>query len=322
MEFRKLHSVITLAELGSFTKAAAALFVTQPSLSQTIGSIEKQLDIRLFDRSEAPIRLTPAGELYVASARKIISEYKGMKEDIMRLSGKRGGRIRVGTSNFRSIFMLPKLISLFRETNPQAKIHIVEREASGWEAMLEEGKIDFAIYSLPLEKPDLFGHKIICREKILLAVPPNHPFHKKYPAPVRRKYREKGEYPPANLADFRNEAFVLLDNREKMYAIAMAACEAEGFHCIIAQQSPTLISAHSMMLAGVGPAFIPDSFLIYGDTAHRDIYYAIGSSGPSRQVALVYRKAPPLSPLQESFADMLKQVFAGNGSPGGDLLPR
>lgn len=73
MTTQQIQCIITLAEEGSFSKAAKKLFVTQPSISQLIKNMETQLGAPLFDRSSSPIQLTPIGQAYYDAAKKILS---------------------------------------------------------------------------------------------------------------------------------------------------------------------------------------------------------------------------------------------------------
>ena len=68
MKFNEFEYFLTIAELGSLSKAAEKLYVSQPSLTQYINRLEDNLGIKLFDRSKSPINLTPAGELYLKYA--------------------------------------------------------------------------------------------------------------------------------------------------------------------------------------------------------------------------------------------------------------
>lgn len=72
MDFRQLQYIIQVAECGSITKAAAKLYITQPSLSNYISKLERELGVALFDRSISPIRPTPAGEEYIKDAKRIL----------------------------------------------------------------------------------------------------------------------------------------------------------------------------------------------------------------------------------------------------------
>ena len=112
---QQIEYVLTLAEEKSFSKAAQKLYVTQPSLSQFIKNLEKELRVPIFDRSTSPIRLTPAGEAFVNAARKIKAIEDELNQQIADLTNLNTGDLRIGTSPFRASCLLPKSIAKFQE---------------------------------------------------------------------------------------------------------------------------------------------------------------------------------------------------------------
>ena len=85
MDFRELRYVVAVADCSSITQAARQLFISQPSLSYALGQIEKEMGVKLFDRSRQPLVLTEAGRLYVKTARHILQEERELKNRLIRL---------------------------------------------------------------------------------------------------------------------------------------------------------------------------------------------------------------------------------------------
>ena len=115
MEIRPFLYVNQIAECGSMTKAAAALFITQPALSNYISKLEEELGVRLFDRSVTPLRLTYAGERYLAYTRRILMQVGDLEREMRDISRNQRGRIRLGFPGERMICMLPVFCLPFRK---------------------------------------------------------------------------------------------------------------------------------------------------------------------------------------------------------------
>ena len=143
MEIRPFLYVNQIAECGSMTKAAAALFITQPALSNYISKLEEELGVRLFDRSVTPLRLTYAGERYLAYTRRILMQVGDLEREMRDISRNQRGRIRLGFPGERMICMLPVLLPAFQEKYPGIRIETENGSAEQLVRALREGDVDF-----------------------------------------------------------------------------------------------------------------------------------------------------------------------------------
>ncbi len=167
---RQFELVIEIARNGSISGAAASLGLAQPTLSKYLANLESQLGIELFDRTTLPIRLTPAGERYIASGRRIVDTYHQLDKELSELKSKQESEVIVGMSPTRAAYMLPQIISEFRRLNLEARITVRERTTKQLYDELLRGDLDLIVSLLndstaTLEREELFT------ESILLAVP-------------------------------------------------------------------------------------------------------------------------------------------------------
>ena len=116
MNTRHARMILAILREGSFTAAAKSLAITQPTLSQTVRQIETQLGEPIFVRGKSPVQLTPAGELYVSAARRMIQAEIQLQEAITMLHGRAEGTLRIGVMNHRSDELLPQVITDFFKT--------------------------------------------------------------------------------------------------------------------------------------------------------------------------------------------------------------
>ena len=167
MDFRQLQYVLKVAECGSITKAANELYMAQPSLSNCIGKVEKELGVLLFDRSVNPIQLTLAGEEYIKEARRMLYIQEQLQKKLQDISQVSRRRVRIGISHERGIFMLPRILPVFHERFPEVSVEVVPGSHKKLSAQLSEGTLD--IVMLPtIEKTADFRYIDVYEEEIMV----------------------------------------------------------------------------------------------------------------------------------------------------------
>ena len=125
MNTRHAQLVLAVVREGSFTAAAKSLFVTQPTLSQQIRQIEQQLGQPIFERGTTPVSLTPAGQIYVQSARRFLQIEAQMNESLAALSGRQTGFLRLGLPMQRADELLPQVLPEFQSAYPDVRLQAV-----------------------------------------------------------------------------------------------------------------------------------------------------------------------------------------------------
>lgn len=106
----------------SFTLAAKSLYISQPALSATISKLEKELGIRIFDRTKVPLTLTSQGRIYIQALEEIMESENNMRQRIHELSDMSYGSLTIGGSSFASYFLMSEICGDFHKKYPQIKI--------------------------------------------------------------------------------------------------------------------------------------------------------------------------------------------------------
>jgi DNA-binding transcriptional LysR family regulator len=145
MDLHQLQYVIAVAECKSVTKAARKLYISQPSLSYAISQIEKEVGLKLFERSHQPITLTEAGRLYVKTARSILRENTELYSRLADLKNSGSGRIHMGIPAERGGYMLPYILPEFRCKFPDSEILMKEAGTDDLIEMLKIDKVSFIV---------------------------------------------------------------------------------------------------------------------------------------------------------------------------------
>lgn len=269
MTTQQLTYVIAVADSQSISKAAEKLYVTQPSLSQYIHSLEKQLGIKLFDRSVTSIKLTDAGALYVEWARKLLAMEESMNNALSDLMGLETGSVRIGASSFRVRCLLARSIAAFHAKYPGIHLSIQEADMKQLRDKLTAGEIDFAIGSGEFDEKS-FHVETLAEERFYLAVAPSNPLTESLPEPLSAQDIIQAtpkflRQPPVDLSLVKDEAFVAANageyDRETLYAV----CRQCGFTPDIEYSVQTIETVFSFVCSNMGIALLPDSLIYYGN---------------------------------------------------------
>ena len=169
MNTRHARMILAIVREGSFTAAAKALSITQPTLSQTVRQIETQLGDAIFVRGKSAVTLTPSGELYVLAARKIVQAETQLHEAITLLHGRAEGTLRIGVMTHRGGELLPQVLPDFLSAYPDVRLEVHEKYAPELEELLVNGEIDMALLSSENHHNKLEYRQIASEEVVLLA---------------------------------------------------------------------------------------------------------------------------------------------------------
>jgi len=175
MELSTLKHLISLAELGSITAAAEAHYLTQPALSIRMRKLQEELGVALVETHGRGARLTSAGEIVLAYARRFVRLEEELGREIGDLAGLARGKIAIGTIDAASAYVLPRVFSRFRERFPGIDISLEVTGTSPLLAALRAGRLDLVVGTLPVEKGTDLEVFPIFRERLLLVAPPGHP---------------------------------------------------------------------------------------------------------------------------------------------------
>jgi len=190
MADRRLQVFHAVAEHLSFTKAAEALFMTQPAVTFQIRQLEDHFNTRLFDRTHNRISLTAAGEQVLYFADRIFEIYAEMEHSIRDLTGEISGALTIGASTTIAEYMLPTLLGDFKEKYPEVTIHLKVANSDGIVSLVESNAIDLGVVESSVANKNLVV-EVCKRDHLMGIVPPGHPLAKE----TSVKFARLLEYP-------------------------------------------------------------------------------------------------------------------------------
>jgi DNA-binding transcriptional LysR family regulator len=167
---KKYEYVIEIAKSGGISQAADNLGMSQPTLSKYIKKLEGELGVELFDRSTIPLKLTPAGEKFIAAGTRLIDMEHQLEKQLEEIKLNKNTVISVGISPSRSPYLIPSVIEVFRKKDTSSRIVIKERTTAQLAQMLRDGELDLVISILDDESAE-FERIELFDEDIILAAP-------------------------------------------------------------------------------------------------------------------------------------------------------
>ena len=174
MADRRLQVFHAVAKQLSFTKAAEVLFMTQPAVTFQIKQLEEHFNTRLFDRGHGRIALTPAGEVVLGYAERILGLASEMDVRLSELTGEIGGSLMFGASTTIAEFMLPGILGEFKSTYPNVRSRLVVGNSESIENRVLEHTIDIGFIESLSHEPNL-ECDVCCDDELVVICHPRFP---------------------------------------------------------------------------------------------------------------------------------------------------
>ena len=240
----------TIAQYGTITAAAKQLYISQPSLSQTLRQIEDEVGTPLFDRSTSPFHLTYAGERYLKAVEAMLDIETRLKEEIESIRRDDGARLRLGISITRAMQVLPDVIPIFTKAYPNVTIELTEAASASLEGLLQKGQIDLALAALEANEANI-AYVLIEKESIGILAGKDSQLAQLVPSGT-----------PISLEMVEKEAFVSLDTSHSSRIIQDRLFRRYNIRPMILLETSSLEVARRVALKSGACMVLPD---VYAD---------------------------------------------------------
>lgn len=243
MDVRQMNCFLVLAEELHFGRAAERLHMSQPPLSRTIGQMERELGVRLFDRTKRAVMLTPAGLALLSDARQIVLQMQTVQKRL-RIFGKgETGTVRIGYVGAVMHAGLPGKLAQFASAHPNIQLQFEELSNESLVHGLHHGTLDAAFVRTWLRVEDLTEH-LLAEETFVAVLPGNHRLAKK------RKI---------SAADLKDESFITFTREcgPTLFDAFLVICSRAGFAPHITHHASQLNSVLRLVESGFGVSLLP-----------------------------------------------------------------
>lgn len=298
MNKKQMQYVIELSEDLNFSVVAEKLGISQPALSKQILSLEKELDVKLFDRNNNPMTLTAAGEHFVREAKKLIYQEDQLFRSMADYKSGSRGKLEIGISPFRSLYLIPNIVKKVKDKFPGVTVVLHEEGSDLLRKNAVEGKYDFAVVNLPVDE-SLLDVKLIEADTLVLAVP------EKFSSNLPKS--SKCNIPEIDLKDCENLPFVVVSPAQEMRQLFDKICTEAEISPNVSMEVMGVSTAWSMVRAEVGATLLPLQFVKNYDFDESVALYKLKNCQQSRQPAIVTRRGQFVSEYAKYAIELLTQ---------------
>jgi len=274
MTLQELRYAVAVARERHFGRAAAACFVSQPSLSTAIRHLEDELGVTLFERTRGEIALTDIGRRVIAQAERVLDEATRVKNVAATGRDQLRGALKLGVIHTIAPYLLPDLVASLRERAREMPLDLEENMTDNLDRMLRDATIDAAILALPFEAPGILVQPVY-DEEFALAVPAKHPW-------AKRKSVAASELTDENL--------LLLSVGHCLRDQVLEACSRFTRPGDGGKQGNSLETLRSMVASGMGITVLPATAFTprYANPLVKRVPFT--RPAPSRRVVLATRQ--------------------------------
>lgn len=301
MDIRQIETFVEVVRLESFSKAAEKLFITQPTVSNHITALEKEVGSELIDRSGRLFRITPTGQILYEHAEKIIDQINNAKYEIDAYDQGLQGKISILSSSIPREYILPDLIKSFLEEHPKISFSLQGSDSKEAIKRILTYENDFAIVGKMNDNPKLDFVKLVNDSSVLIV--PNDKFEN----------LENGD--TIKFEDILDENFILREYGSAsletiINAIYQSSKDARKLRIVGTCDDNEAIK--SLVSKGVGLSFMNRIAIERDIKENRFKYLNIKGVDFSRDFYFLYHREKPLSPLGKRFKDFVLDYVKKN----------
>lgn len=306
LDLRRLRVLAEVARQGSFSAAAAALYMSQPAVSQQIATLEREVRMPLVERTRKGPKLNPAGRSLVRHAEAALARLEQAEQELRAIAGLEGGELRIASFPSASATLLTDALADFSRRHPKVRLTVTEAEPEDSLPRLRAAELDVAIvFDYPALPPrdderDV-DRELLVTESMHLALPRDH---------------RLADLPVVPLAELAEEPWMCGVCPSSCGDVVKQALRGAGFEPKIGFESDEYEVQQAYVAAGLGFALLPDLALptLRGDLVVRPT----DPEAPKRRVWAATRTAGARSPATEAMVEILRATsaaFLPQGAP-------
>ena len=292
-----MESLVAIADAGSFSRAAIALNLAQPSLSRQMALLEAELGQRLLVRTGRGVELTAAGDVFIGHAREMLETARRARDAMHDLGQEPAGRVTVGMPPRVALGLSVPLVRGFRERFPRAVITVLEGLSLSLRESLVAGRLDLALMFDPQPSPQL-SYEAVMREHLLLVAPPGSRLPARIPLASLSGY-------PLVLPSAPNAIRGLLDD----------VLGPRGVGLNVLAEVGAVQTVLALVAEGMGCTVLPESALAARAGAERLPHAPLGPPAIRNTLVLATPLARPGTRLTRETAQLLRTLDFRKGLP-------
>ncbi|MBR4194404.1 MAG: LysR family transcriptional regulator [Oscillospiraceae bacterium] len=301
MDFRELNYVLAIAEHQNITKAAEALYVSQPTLSKFLISLENDLGLKLFRRLGNKYVLTYAGERYVDYAARIRRQKADLDVELADILKNDVGVLNLAFARMRCTYMLPGTLPEFRRLYPNVKVNLFEGNSDENDRRLLEGQVDVAFYSRPAVENPMLCYEALDEEELLIICCKDHPIG-------RFAQQNPGGWPILDPVLLEKETVILMQPEQRTRQITDALFQERKLRFADTVYTSNLPAIMGLVARGYGVSFLFEPHLRHRAERFELDCYSIGQGRVVSEFVAAYRKSSYLSSYARDYIKLVQEL--------------
>lgn len=295
MDFWQLTIFCKVVELKSFSRAAEAIYLSQPTVSSHIKDLEEHCGFRLLDRLGKEVLPTKAGTLLFSYAKRLLALRDEAETALSQFRGVTKGSLTLGGSTIPGGYILPEIIGRFAKAHPEVQVSLIIRDTRDIADGILNGDVELAVTGAPLSDPAIFQEPLF-EDDMRLIVPADHPWAKRKSIPVEM---------------LKTEPFVTREKGSGTLKSLDQSLSDAGFNpsdLKIAARMGNTVSVCEAVKCGVGVSILSTRAVERDIQAGLLAAIAIEGVNLKRSFYLTRHKKRTPSPLADAFAAFLKKT--------------
>jgi len=299
VDLAHLEAFVQVAQHQSFSRAAEALFLTQPSVTARIQSLERELGESLFERDGRGVRLTDLGSSFLPYAQRVLKALQEGRDALEGLRTLQLGALRLGSAFTVSAYVLPRILKTFHERFPGVELSVRTGRSEAVLRLVLDGEVQAGLVRAVVH-PDIETVPLY-DDEVVLVTNPAHPFAAAGEAPLD----EVGRQP-----------LIFFSKESSYYALVQALFRQAGVVPWTAMELDSMEATKKMVEEGLGVAMLPRVSVgrelemgVLVEIKLRDV------ESPRRRIALIYRRNRRPSRTMLAFLSLLHEIYTFEWPP-------
>lgn len=295
MDIQELEAFWWIAKTGSFNRAAEKLYLTQPSVTARIQTLEKELGQPLFERKPRGVRLTDAGRVLLPHAERVLMDLRKARQAVSDLGSATGGTLMVGSALTTSTYALPEILAKFKGAYPAVEVAMRTGRSQQIQQLVLDDTVPLGFVHSPLVPHPEVEAIPLYSEAIVLVVHPGH------------SLAGRAEVTAEQLA---SEPFITSDRASGYWSLVEQFWASSGIAPRVTMELDSIEATKRMVMYGLGLAMLPQS-TVEGELKTRQLVVVpvAGTSHLTRQTLLIHRRGKVWSGITRGFLEILSDIY-------------
>ncbi|MGC4018293.1 MAG: selenium metabolism-associated LysR family transcriptional regulator [Muricomes sp.] len=305
MNLKQLEAFVAIADEGSFSKAAKSLFLTQPTVSAHISSLEQELNVRLFVRNTKEVNLSEDGKVLYVHAKQMVSLQKQIEMVFDKTRKESSHCIRIAASSVPAQYLLPQILAQFSEKYPEEQFKLMETDSAKVVEQVINYNVDIGFTGTVLEKKHC-QYIPFYQDDLIIITPNSEKFRK-----LKEIEKEQGEEQNDNKTWIQEEPVILREEgsgtrREAERLLKSMGISVEDLNVVASMENQETIKRS--VSRGIGISIISRLAAEEELKEGKVLAFSLNGKQSRRDINVVYNKNFQMSSLAEKFLKVVRGV--------------